>query len=119
MDLTGVAFPFHVDELGQVAALTGDDNLRAKIVEILLTAPGERVMLPEFGCGLRDLVFDPSNEILLATTEFTVSRALTRWLPGEILVEDVRVASNDGELSVEVVYSRRDRLERGQIKIAF
>ena len=74
MDTTGFAFPFNIDERGQVATSTGDDNIRGKIVQILLTAPGERVGLPEFGCGLYDLVFDPNNDVLAAATEFAINR---------------------------------------------
>jgi len=64
------------DEVGQVATLTGDDNLQAKILEVVLTSPGERVNLPDFGCGLRDLVFDPNNDVLAATTEFAINKSL-------------------------------------------
>lgn len=119
MNNTGVAFPFRIDDLGGLASQTGDDNLKAKILEVLLTAPGERVMLPEFGCGLRDLVFDPNNDVLAATTEYTINRALTRWLPQELLVQDVKISQDDGQLQVEVTYLRRDQLRPGQIKIAF
>lgn len=119
MDTTGVGFPWRINELGQVATQTGDENIRAKIMEILLTAPGERVHLPEFGCGLRDLVFDPNNEILAATTEFGINAALQRWLGDEILVEQVDVASTtESEVTIEVVYLRRDQLERSKVKIA-
>jgi phage baseplate assembly protein W len=117
MDRTGFGFPFGVDRLGQVATATGDANLQAKIVQVLLTSPGERVQVPDFGCGLRDLVFDPNNEILAATTEFTVSRALQRWLGDEIIVEDVSTRSTDGGLEIAVTYLRRDRLERSRVKI--
>lgn len=126
MSTTGFGFPFRIDELGQVATQTGDDNVRAKILQVLLTAPGERVNLPEFGCGLRDLVFDPNNQILAATTEFTVTKALQRWVGDEIIVDSVNVASAgtdpsrpEGELQIEVVYRRRDRLEPGRLKITF
>ena len=120
MDTTGVSFPWHINDLGQVASQTGDENIRAKIMEVLLTAPGERVHLPEFGCGLRDLVFDPNNEILAATTEFSISVALQRWLGEEILVESVDVAdaATESEIIIEVAYVRRDQLERGKVKIA-
>ena len=74
---------------------------------------------PEFGCGIRDLVFDPNNEILAATTEFAVSRALQRWLGDEIIVEDVSTTQSDAGLEVAVTYVRRDRLERSKVKIAF
>lgn len=120
MDTTGLGFPFRIDDLGQVASQTGDENIHAKIMEVLMTAPGERVHLPEFGCGLRDLVFDPNNEILAATTEFTINAALQRWLGSEVLVESVDVAgSSESEVTIEVVYSRRDQLERSKVKIAF
>ena len=119
MDTTGLAFPFHIDDRGQVAAASGDENIRSKILQILLTAPGERVNLPDFGCGLRDLLFDPNNEILAAASEFTITKALERWLGDEILVERVDVTNDEERSQIEVVYVRRDRLETGKVKIAF
>ncbi|SRR6266498_1357537 len=126
MGTTSFGFPFKINELGQADTLSGNDNIRAKILQVLLTSPGERVQLPEFGCGLRDLVFDPNNEILAATTEFAVTKALQQWLAQDILVQSVDVsnaATNqdiaEGELQVEVVYLLRDRLQPGKVKIAF
>ena len=119
MHIAGLAFPFHIDERGQVAVTRGDENIRSKILQILLTAPGERVNLPDFGCGLRDLLFDPNNEILAAASEFTITKALERWLGDEILVERVDVTNDDERSQIEVVYIRRDRLETGKVKIAF
>lgn len=119
MDATGLGFPFQVNQLGQIAGLTGDDNIRAKVLQVLLTSPGERVMLPEFGCGLRDLVFDPNNDILAATTEFSVAKALQQWLSDEIIVQSVDITNEEGELQIEVVYLRRDQLQPAKIKIAF
>jgi Bacteriophage baseplate protein W len=118
MDTTGFGFPFRINDLGQVETSTGDANIRAKIVQIVLTAPGERVGVPEFGCGLRDLVFDPNNDILAATSEFAITRA-QQWLGDEVIVDRVDVVTNDEQLQVEVSYVRRDRLERGVVKIAF
>ena len=119
MDSTGLGFPFKINEFGQSNTQTGDENIHAKILQVLLTSPGERVNLPEFGCGLRDLVFDPNNEILAATTEFTVTKALQRWLSDEIIIESVDVQNREVELHIEVVYIRRDQLERAKVKIAF
>jgi|SRR5882724_10097213 len=119
MDRTSLSFPFRIGDLGEVAASSGDDNIRAKLLQVLLTSPGERVNLPEFGCGLRDLVFDPNNEILAATTEFTVTKSLQRWLADDIIVQGVEVAADEGHLTIEVAYIRRDQLEQGKIKIAF
>lgn len=119
MDTTGFAFPFKIDDAGRVATSTGDDNIRGKIVQVLLTAPGERVGVPEFGCGLRALVFDPNNDILAAATEFAINRALQQWLGDEIITQAVDVSARDDGLVVQVVYLRRDSLERSVVKISF
>jgi phage baseplate assembly protein W len=120
MDTTGLAFPFKINAVGQVATTSGDANIHAKIVQVVLTAPGERVNLPTFGCGLRDLVFDPANDILAATTEYTITRALQEWVGDDILVDRVDVsASDDGTLMVEVTYVRRNQLEPGKVRIMF
>jgi len=126
MDTTSLSFPYKVNDLAQTATTSGDENIRAKIVQVVLTSPGERVNLPDFGCGLRDLVFDPNNDILAATTEFAISKALQQWLSGDIIVQSVDVSNSntdpriaEGELQIEVVYLRRDRLVPAKLKIAF
>ena len=117
MDKTAFGFPFNINEIGAVASITGDENIRAKIIQVLFTSPGERVNMPEFGCGLRDLVFDPNNEILAATTEFTIRNSLERWLGDEIIVEAVDVANQGESLFVVVIYIRKDTVEKQAIKI--
>src|SRR5947208_2379940 len=119
MDRTSMAFPFRINEVGQVARMSGSENIRAKILELVLTSPGERVSLPEFGCGLRDLVFDPNNDVLAATAEFAITKALQQWMGDDIVVERVDIKNEEAELQIVVVYVRRDQLERGRIKIVF
>ena len=112
-------FPFAVNDGGRIVATGGDEAIRGKIIQVLFTAPGERVNLPEFGCGLRDLVFDPNNDILAATTEFTVMKALEAWLGDVIIVERVDVSSVEDTLQLEVVFIRRDQMQRSAVKIMF
>lgn len=119
MDKTSFGFPIKIDVDGRIASLTGDENIRAKIIQVLFTSPGERVNMPAFGCGLRDLVFDPNNTILAATTEFTVRKSLERWLGNEILVETVDVRNEEANLLIMIVYIRKDTLEKQAIKITF
>ena len=119
MDKTSLGFPFEIDEAGRVASLTGDENIRAKIIQVLFTSPGERVNMPEFGCGLRDLVFEPNNPVLAATTEFTVRKSSEHWLGDEILVEAVDVTNEEENLLITIVYVRKDTLEKQAIKITF
>lgn len=114
---TGLGFPFRIDELGRVSAQGGDPLLRGRILQLLLTAPGERVNLPEYGTRLRDLVFDPNNDVLAAATEFTVTRALRRFLGEEIHVDKVQVSSRDDELSVDIVYLRKSDLRTERLRV--
>jgi hypothetical protein len=119
MDQTSFGFPFAINRVGRVEVVTGDDNIRAKIVQVLFTSPGERVNMPEFGCGLKDLVFDPNNFVLAATTEFSIRQALERWLGDDILVETVDVVREEETLIINIVYFRKDSLERQAMKITY
>src|SRR5947207_10180187 len=91
-------FPFAVNAAGRINATGGDERIRGEIIQVLFTAPGERVNRPDFGCGLFNLVFEPNDAILAAAMEFTVGQALTRWLGDEILVDGV-----DIEAAAEVI----------------
>lgn len=112
-----IAFPFRISAQGGTATAEGDEILRDRIVQLLLTAPGDRVQLADFGCGLRDLLFDPNNEILAATTEYAIATALQRWLGAELVLENVDVQPNDGALNVSITYIRKDDLVRDNIVI--
>jgi phage baseplate assembly protein W len=113
----GVGFPFRIDEVGRVFAQSGDPLLRGKILQLLLTSPGERINLPEFGTRLRDLVFDPNNDVLAATTEFMVARALRRFLGEQIHVDHVQISADDTALRVDIVYLRKSDLRSEQLRV--
>jgi len=86
------AFPFRIDAASRQAAQTNyAAHVQQMIRQVLLTTPGERVNLPEFGCGLRQLLFAPHSEALDATTQLIVFQALNRWLAGQIEVRTVKV----------------------------
>lgn len=78
---TGVAFPLGVDRRGALALARDEDDVRQAISIILSTAPGERPMRPEFGCGVHDYVFDVIDAATLGRMEAEILRALERWEP--------------------------------------
>jgi hypothetical protein len=116
---TTFGFPFVVNEAGRVGATGGDAAIRGKIIQVLFTAPGERVNLPEFGCGLFNLVFEPNNAILAAAMEFTVGQALMRWLGDDIVVDNVSIEAAEATVAIEVAYTRRQDLARQAVRIHF
>ncbi len=110
--------PFHFDNAGKTAATNADDHIRDMIYQVLFTNPGERVNRPDFGCGLRQMVFMPNNDALAAATQFLAQSALQRWLANEIKVESVLVDNNDSRLTVTVTYVRRDNRQRERAHFA-
>ena len=105
---SGVAFPLRLDARGALALAHGDTSVREAIAVILGTAPGERPMRPEFGCGVHDLVFESVDALTIGRIEREVRVALDRWEP-RIQVTDVTVDAADGgaELRVEIGYLLR------------
>jgi hypothetical protein len=99
-------FPFGVDGRGRVATTGVDDHVRDMILEVLLTSPGERVNRPDFGCGLRELLFGPASEAVLASTQFLVHGSLQRWLRDVVDIVAVRVIGQEESLIIEVDYVR-------------
>jgi phage baseplate assembly protein W len=105
-------YPYGIDARGRSATTAEDDHVRDLILQVLFTSPGERVNRPEFGCGLRSLVFMPNSSALAAATQALVKGALQKWLEREIHVEEVEIEARDERLEVVVAYRRRAAEER-------
>jgi uncharacterized protein len=86
----GWAFPIALAPDRLRGFIGGDEKIRQSIWLILSTTQGERQMLPEFGCGIHDLVFEPNTAALRGLVQAKVRDALVRWEP-RIDVLDVRV----------------------------
>jgi phage baseplate assembly protein W len=96
-DFLGVGWSFPVvrGEDGRISAAAYEERIRQSIHIILSTAKGERVMRPDFGCGLQELVFAANNATTQGLAEAAVEEALIRWEP-RITLERVR-AETGGE----------------------
>jgi phage baseplate assembly protein W len=100
-----VDFPYRFDGHGRTATTDRDDHIRDLIEQVLFTAPGERVMRPDFGSGLLALVFEPNSTTLAATTQALVQGALQQHLAHLIAVQAVEVGNDDAALRVDVRYT--------------
>jgi len=84
----GLPFPFKPSPTtGSLAFISGEDKIQQSIWLILSTAPGERVIRPDFGCGIHDLVFEPNTASLRSLIQQKVLEALVRWEPRIDVVE--------------------------------
>jgi phage baseplate assembly protein W len=109
MARTDYAFPFRIAQTSNQAAQSPyAQHVDEMIRQILLTAPGERADLPEFGCGLRQLLFAPNSDALQATAQLMVQRSLNLWLVGQINLQNVAVTSGPGgdysQILVQIAY---------------
>jgi hypothetical protein len=95
---TGLGFPPRVNADQRMVWSSGETNVRECICIILRTRPGERVMLPEFGCGLDRFLFEPNDTSTLRLIQEEVKRALTRWEP-RVELDDVEVAASPNDPS--------------------
>jgi uncharacterized protein len=93
---TGWSFPIRVNPRGGLSFSSAEQDIEEAIWIVLGTAPGERQMLPEFGCGIHDYVFAPLNGATIGSIAHQVREALTTWEP-RIELLDVRVESAPGE----------------------
>ena len=99
-----VDFPWHVDGRGRTAATDPDAHVRDLVEQVLLTAPGERVMRPDLGAGLLRMVFEPGGIAVAATTQFLVQSALESALGDVLAVQQVEVDAVGSALLVTVTY---------------
>lgn len=111
-----IAFPFRADRRGRTAHARHGEHVHDLIEQLLFTSPGERVMRPDFGCGLLDLVFAQNSPEILSTLELSVHAALQRWLGDLIEVDDLDITGEDTVVRVRLSYVvRADGVRREDV----
>ena len=107
-------YPFSVDDsagrLAQEPVYAA--HVEQLIKQVLLTGPGERINRPDFGCGLRRMVFAPNADATAQLLQVTVMQSLEKWLASVITVDSVVVRAVDDALELRLVYVLKARGER-------
>lgn len=118
----GWAMPVQLDErTGLISSVAYEEDIRQSILIILETAPGERVMRPNFGCGIHELVFSAIDSTAVQRIRSTVEEALRRC---EARIDVLDVTVNDqptiqGKLLIEVEYRVRRTNQTGNLVFPF
>ena len=118
---SGWSFPVALDEHHQIHMSPGDDGVRESIWMILSTSPGERLMRPDFGCGLHDMVFSVNSAGTANAVAAEVRDALAVWEP-RIDVLDVFAAPDTTDpnlLQIEINYQVRSTNSRFNLVYPF
>ena len=117
----GFTWPLGVDHTGAIALTRAGGDLEDSIRVVLLTAPGERLMRPQFGCRIWDLMFEPVNANLLGLISQAVRDALAQWEP-RIEVEDVSPEQDEessGTVQIRIAYRVRATNDRRNLVYPF
>lgn len=118
--------PFGIDHASRQVGLVGyAAHVEQMIMQVLFTTPGERVNLPQFGCGLRQLVFGPLSTALAVNLELIVRQALGQWLGSLLEIGDVTALTSDdaggpvepGTLLITISYTLLDTRTTHQTKV--
>jgi len=102
--MTDAAFPWRSDAAGRTAVADVDAHVLQMIELLLFTEPGERVMRPEFGGGVRRLVFGAASPEVASALQFVIQAGMDRWLGDIVRVEKLSVEAEDAALRVDLTY---------------
>lgn len=118
-DFTSIRYPIAVGAaLGRLQEETDyAEHVEQLIKQVLFTAPGERVNRPDFGCGLKRLIFAPNNEVSASLAQVIIFESLKRWLGNAITVSDVKVQALGEVLEIRIAYVLRTRQEHRYLNL--
>jgi phage baseplate assembly protein W len=118
---TGWAFPIGIDARGRFAVAHQERDIEQAIRIILLTPKGQRVMRPEFGCQIHDLIFAANDASTAGLAAYYVTEALAMWEP-RIQVEDVTAGQDPDHaerLLITVHYQIKSTHDRRSLVFPF
>ena len=100
-----LAFPFRIGNNGRaVQVATLEDHVRDELVQLILTNPAERLFLPEFGGGVRRLVFENIDDTTGAMVKAVLTRSISRWIGNRVTLEDLTVIIENETIAVDLKY---------------
>jgi phage baseplate assembly protein W len=116
---TSIRHPIAIDAgLGRLAR---EDRYAAHVEQlmrqVLLTNPGERINRPDFGCGLRRMVFAPNSNVSASLVQVSVLQALEKWLAPVVKTEEVVAVAENEKLLVTIRYVLKARQERRYLNV--
>lgn len=97
MKFLGMPYPITRSPLGLIRTQEGINQIKSDLLVLLLTEPGERVMLPGFGTPLKKFIFEPNDPSLVESVRNTIIESIRNWEP-RIRVTDIQVTNSREEI---------------------
>lgn len=117
----GLSFPLRLSDRDRLSMVQDDTDIRQAIQIIIMTIPGERVMRPDFGCQIHELIFHPANWQTAQVAERYVREAIEMWEPRITLNTVLVTPSNDeyGALIIEIDYQIKGQPDKRSLVYPF
>ena len=107
-----LAFPFQIGPHGRTVQVSSvEEHISQELIQLILTNPGERLFLPEFGGGLRQFVFRCLNEQTIALAKTALAEQLLRWIGDRIILEDLELKVETERLILNLKYRIKESNE--------
>ena len=115
--MNGFGFPYRIGSDGRTVVPGPEAYVRGLVEQVLFTQRGERVMRPELGAGVHELVFAENAPELAATVQHMVQAALQQWLAATVEVREVLARADGSRLDVTVRYRPLDATETRTVTV--
>jgi phage baseplate assembly protein W len=114
-----IHYPFAIDEgFGKLAEETDYDRHVVQMMkQVLFTNPGERINRPDFGCGIRRMVFAPNSDVSANLSQVMINQSLEKWMGTVIEVNEVKVKAIEERLEVTIVFLVRATQQRRYLNL--
>lgn len=99
----GITLPIQIGNTAFNQAFTSYEQIKSNIKNVLLTKKLERIMNPDFGSGLEELLFEQNDEVLISDIEDTITETVEKWLP-YVSIEDVNVRATNQQKDRNEIY---------------
>jgi phage baseplate assembly protein W len=124
----GFSYPIQKSAGGYFSRSSGVDQIKADLLILLLTSPGERIMLPDFGTPLKDLIFDPNDALIVDRAKDMIASSIDQWEP-RVTVDQIEVtvggdrailspyddlAQSDAILTIRIQFRSEDNIAEFQ-----
>lgn len=90
----GISLPIQITDTAFAQTYKTIDQVKSNIKNLLLTVRGERILQPEFGSGLQEILFEFNNDEYSDRVETTIEESLEQWLP-YVTVEEIEIEQTD------------------------
>jgi uncharacterized protein len=114
-----IRYPFAIDKgFSKLAEETDYDRHVVQLIkQVLFTNPGERINRPDFGCGIRRMVFAPNSDVSANLSQVIINQSLEKWMGTVIELNDVQVNNIEERLEIKIVYLVRATQQRRYLNL--